>query len=182
MVMNGLAIILTVFIMAPVAMETMELLERQRLSPSPTPQELLGVAREISPPLRHFLEKNTDPAVLKAFMGTAQRIWPASRRQTIARDNMLILVPAFTITELTGPSDRLPALFAFRGHRPYHFQYSAGHGHDDGVSHDHLSAVQAAAFCHAGRLVENQPGAAAQLSVAPGRRFYGNQGDGTGRH
>ena len=86
MVMNGLAIILTVFIMAPVAMETME---------------LLGVAREISPPLRHFLEKNTDPAVLKAFMGTAQRIWPASRRQTIARDNMLILVPAFTITELT---------------------------------------------------------------------------------
>ena len=89
MVMNGLAIILTVFIMAPVAMETMELLERQRLSPSPTPQELLG------------LEKNTDPAVLKAFMGTAQRIWPASRRQTIARDNMLILVPAFTITELT---------------------------------------------------------------------------------
>ena len=74
MVMNGLAIILTVFIMAPVAMETMELLERQRLSPSPTPQELLGVAREISPPLRHFLEKNTDPAVLKAFMGTAQRI------------------------------------------------------------------------------------------------------------
>ena len=65
------------------------------------PQELLGVAREISPPLRHFLEKNTDPAVLKAFMGTAQRIWPASRRQTIARDNMLILVPAFTITELT---------------------------------------------------------------------------------
>lgn len=101
MVMNGLAIILTVFIMAPMAMETMELLERQRLSPSPTPQELLGAAREISPPLRQFLERNTDPAVLKVFMGTAQRIWPAGRRESITRDNMLILAPAFTITELT---------------------------------------------------------------------------------
>lgn len=35
MVMNGLAIILTVFIMAPMVMETLELLERQRLSASP---------------------------------------------------------------------------------------------------------------------------------------------------
>lgn len=101
MVMNGLAIILTVFIMAPMAMETMELLEKQRISPDPTPQELLGVAREISPPLRGFLERNTDPKVLKAFMGTARRIWPAARQQSIAKENMLILVPSFTITELT---------------------------------------------------------------------------------
>ncbi len=34
-------------------------------------------------------------------MGTAQRIWPADRQQSITADNMLILVPAFTITELT---------------------------------------------------------------------------------
>lgn len=101
MVMNGLAIILTVFIMAPMAMETLELLEKQRISDSPTPQEMLGVIEDISPPLRHFLEKNTDGAVLKAFMGTAQRIWPASRQQSITASNMLILVPAFTITELT---------------------------------------------------------------------------------
>ena len=38
---------------------------------------------------------------LQAFMGTAQRIWPADRQQSITADNMLILVPAFTITELT---------------------------------------------------------------------------------
>ena len=34
-------------------------------------------------------------------MGTAQRIWPEHQRQSITRDNMFILVPAFTITELT---------------------------------------------------------------------------------
>lgn len=101
MVMNGLAIILSVFIMAPVCMEMLELLERQRLSANPTPQELVNVAQEISPPLRRFLEKNTTPVVLQAFMGTAHRVWPPNRRESITASNMLILVPAFTITELT---------------------------------------------------------------------------------
>ena len=93
MVMNGLAIILTVFIMAPVAMDTKALLEQQRFSENPKPAEML--------PLRQFLEKNTSPAILQEFMGTAQRIWPEHQRQSITRDNMFILVPAFTITELT---------------------------------------------------------------------------------
>ncbi len=101
MVMNGLAIILTVFIMAPMAMDTLDLLEKQRLSANPTPGELLDVSRKVSPPLREFLIRNTDPAILKAFMNTARRIWPEKRRESIARDNLLILVPAFTITELT---------------------------------------------------------------------------------
>ena len=101
MVMNGLAIILTIFIMSPMVMDTLELLERQRLSVKPTPQEILSVADKVSPPLRDFLNKNTDPAILKTFMGTAQRLWPERRRSSITKDNLLILVPSFTITELT---------------------------------------------------------------------------------
>ena len=98
MVMNGLAIILTIFIMAPVAMDTKALLEEQRFSANPKPSETL---QAVSPPLRQFLKKNTSPAILQEFMGTAQRIWPEHQRQSITRDNMFILVPAFTITELT---------------------------------------------------------------------------------
>ena len=101
MVMNGLAIILTVFIMAPVAMDMRDLLEKQRFSTNPTPGELLDAARAVSPPLRDFLEKNTSPAVMQEFMDTAQRIWPERQRHHITKDNMFILVPAFTITELT---------------------------------------------------------------------------------
>ena len=101
MVMNGLAIILTVFIMAPVAMDTKALLEEQRFSANPKPSEMLETLQAVSPPLRQFLEKNTSPAILQEFMGTAQRIWPEHQRQSITRDNMFILVPAFTITELT---------------------------------------------------------------------------------
>ena len=95
MVMNGLAIILTV------AMDTKALLEEQRFSANPKPSEMLETLQAVSPPLRQFLEKNTSPAILQEFMGTAQRIWPEHQRQSITRDNMFILVPAFTITELT---------------------------------------------------------------------------------
>lgn len=101
MVMNGLAIILTVFIMAPVGMDTKVLLEEQRFSESPKPSEMLEIMQTISPPLRQFLEKNTSPAILQEFIGTARRLWPEHQRQSITRDNIFILVPAFTITELT---------------------------------------------------------------------------------
>ena len=35
------------------------------------------------------------------FMGTAKRIWPAERHNLISKDNLLIMIPAFTISELT---------------------------------------------------------------------------------
>ena len=101
MVMNGLAIILTVFIMAPVAMDTRDLLAQQRFSANPTPSELLDVVQAISPPLRGFLDRNTSPMVMQELMGTAQHIWPEHQRHHITKDNLFILIPAFTITELT---------------------------------------------------------------------------------
>lgn len=61
MVMNGLAIILTVFIMAPVAMDTKTLLEEQRFSANPKPSEMLETLQAVSPPLRQFLEKTPAP-------------------------------------------------------------------------------------------------------------------------
>ena len=101
MVMNGLAIILTVFIMAPVGSDTLDLLEKQQFSTSPTPAELAQAIANVSPPLRSFLVRNTDPTVLNVFMNTAQRIWPKEHTRKLNREDMLVLVPAFTITELT---------------------------------------------------------------------------------
>ena len=92
MVMNGLAIILTVFIMAPVGMDTKTLLEEQRFSERPKASEMLEIMQAVSPPLRQFLEKNTSPAILQEFIGTARRIWPEHQRQSITRDNMFIII------------------------------------------------------------------------------------------
>lgn len=101
MVMNGLAIILTVFIMAPAFTDTLRLLEKQTISGTSTPHEVLNAIQNCSPPIRTFLSRNTSPVILNAFMGTAQRVWPSDMREDITKENLLILVPAFTITELT---------------------------------------------------------------------------------
>ena len=101
MVMNGLAIILTVFIMAPAFTDTLHLVERQRVTGNSSPEEVVQALQNCSPPLRKFLGDNTSPVILNAFMGTAKRVWPEGMKDSITRDNLLILVPAFTITELT---------------------------------------------------------------------------------
>ena len=95
MVMNGLAIILSLFIMAPMLMSTWDIVKTMRVGPE------MGLVERASPPLRKFLADNTDDFVVRAFMGTARRVWPKERHDQISKDNMLILVPAFTISELT---------------------------------------------------------------------------------
>ncbi len=101
MVMNGLAIILTMFIMAPVGMETYEIVKDHKLSARPELAEVIDVAAAASAPLKRFLTANTEDKVTNMFMSTAKRIWPKERHDSIHKDNMLIIVPAFTITELT---------------------------------------------------------------------------------
>lgn len=101
MVMNGLAIILSLFIMAPMLMSTWDIVKAMRVGPEMGPAEVVGLVERASPPLRKFLADNTDDAVVRAFMGTARRVWPKERHDQISKDNMLILVPAFTISELT---------------------------------------------------------------------------------
>ncbi len=101
MALNGLAIIFTIFIMAPVAENTADLLQSQTISEQPSITEVIQVAENVSGPLRNFLSANTDQNTLRAFMNTAKRIWPTDKHHTITADNLFILVPAFSITELT---------------------------------------------------------------------------------
>ncbi|WP_418764311.1 type III secretion system export apparatus subunit SctR [Mailhella sp.] len=101
MVMNGLAIILSVFIMAPVAMDTADIVKNITIPPNPGFADVLAVADKASPPLKRFLSANSDEKVTNMFMGTAKRIWPAERHNMISKDNLLIMIPAFTISELT---------------------------------------------------------------------------------
>ena len=140
MVMNGLAIILSLFIMAPMMMSTMDMAEKLQISAEPSPKEVIGIVDKLSPPLRKFLSDNTEDGVLRAFMSTAKRIWPKEQHDQISKDNMLIL----RIDQ--GVSGGVPAVFAVYRHRPYHFQYPVGDGHDDGISHDHFPALQTPAF------------------------------------
>ncbi|MBO4317753.1 MAG: type III secretion system export apparatus subunit SctR [Mailhella sp.] len=101
MVMNGLAIVLTVFIMAPVAMDTVELAGKMQVPENPNPVQVLQMVDNASPPLRRFLAANTSEQVSSMFVTTARRIWPQRMHDMISKDNLLILIPSFTISELT---------------------------------------------------------------------------------
>lgn len=101
MVMNGLAIVLSVFIMAPTLMSTVDIARGLRISQNPAPAEVLDILDSASPPMRAFLAANAHEGVVRAFMNTARRIWPKDRHEEIRKDNLLILIPAFTISELT---------------------------------------------------------------------------------
>lgn len=65
MVMNGLAIILSLFIMAPMMMSTMDIAEKLQISAEPSPKEVIGIVDKLSPPLRKFLSDNTEDGVLR---------------------------------------------------------------------------------------------------------------------
>ncbi|MDR0672661.1 MAG: type III secretion system export apparatus subunit SctR [Zoogloeaceae bacterium] len=103
MVLNGLAMVLTVFIMAPVGLETWELIEQSgNVEQSVADPAKLGPLLETaSPPLRAFLEKNTDAQTLAALKHSAQRIWPERYHAILEENGPLLLLPAFVLTELT---------------------------------------------------------------------------------
>lgn len=102
MVINGLAMILTVFIMAPVASDTMKLVEKEApVIETMTPADAFTVMERVSPPLHTFLVANTDDRVSQMFVTTAKRIWPADMHDKVSKDNWAVLIPSFTITELT---------------------------------------------------------------------------------
>ncbi len=101
MVINGLAIIFTIFIMGPVAMKTYDIVMSHPTSGNPNMQEVMALAGAAAPPLHEFLEANTDPVVTQVLMSTAKRIWPKDKHQSISKSNPLIIIPAFTISELT---------------------------------------------------------------------------------
>ena len=101
MVLSGLAMILSVFIMAPVGQQTYALLEKQNVSSQFTPTEFARVISSCSDPLKNFLMKNTDRRIYNSFTSVAVRIWPEEVKKNVAQDSFVFVVPAFVISELT---------------------------------------------------------------------------------
>jgi type III secretion protein R len=100
LVINGLAIILSVFIMAPVATTTFARLEKEDLSKldAAAIQRVLSASKE---PILGFLQKHTNEREKRFFLDATRKLWSAEAAATVNEDSFLILVPAFTVTELT---------------------------------------------------------------------------------
>lgn len=106
-VVSGLAVILTLYVMAPVLDEIQqEVMPRLRAetgggalgaSQAEAILDAAGAARE---PLRRFLRRNASPRNVQLFHHLAQREGIDDDEQP-GRDDLVVLAPAFVVTELS---------------------------------------------------------------------------------
>jgi type III secretion protein R len=99
-VLNGLALIVSAFIMAPLAMDIGDALKRDGLKGNSTQQigQVLSTAQE---PLRSFLDKHAEARQKAFFLKSAAAVWPPERAKALTDKDLIVLAPAFTLTELT---------------------------------------------------------------------------------
>lgn len=99
---NGLAIILSVYIMAPVGIQTYEILSHEdiNLDTLQDPATLNAITKSIEP-IRSFLLKHSDKIQRDFFARTTRKLWPQEYAKEVTGNHMLVLLPAFTMSELT---------------------------------------------------------------------------------
>ncbi|SNT10551.1 type III secretion protein R [Noviherbaspirillum humi] len=102
-VTNGLAVVLSVFVMYPTFIAAYG--DVEKLPPNVLedrrPGQLFTIAGTIKEPLRAFLVKNSGDHERRFFSETARRMMPEKARQSLRTDDLVLLVPAFALTELT---------------------------------------------------------------------------------
>ncbi len=100
LVLNGLAMILTIYVMYPVGEEMMALVESEQIDVQST-EELFQIADKAKEPLREFLMKHADERQRAFFLDSIVRMRDSSNSTEIRSDDFIVLIPAFTISELT---------------------------------------------------------------------------------
>lgn len=102
MVINGLALILSLYIMNPVAQETYEILrDRWDQIDRSDIKSIESAALAAKEPLKKFLLKHVSNREREFFFNAAKELWPEERHKNLKDDDLMVLVPAFTVSELT---------------------------------------------------------------------------------
>lgn len=99
---NGMAIILSIYIMAPVGMNAYETFQGYGIEITDTQNPLYQQA--VTDSLEHvktFLIKHSDDAERQFFSDTTKKIWPPDFAKDMTEDHILVLIPSFLVTELT---------------------------------------------------------------------------------
>lgn len=99
MAINGIALAATLFIMAPVGYEMAEIVKVSPLDLSSV-GALQQTGAEAIKPLRTFMLRNSDPDILTHLLENAARMWPAQMAQEVQREDLILLVPAFVLSQL----------------------------------------------------------------------------------
>ncbi|CCD87191.1 RhcR protein [Bradyrhizobium sp. ORS 285] len=98
-VLYGAALILTVFISAPVFEQTYNRLTDPQLRYQSF-DDWVVAAKEGQEPLRAHLKKFTNEEQRRFFLSSTEHVWSEDMRGSVTSDDLAILVPSFLISEL----------------------------------------------------------------------------------
>jgi len=103
MVLNSLALVFTFYIMAPVGSQVVDRLHETGMFNAERMKtaEIFSALNEAKEPVREFMVKHGKERERKFFHRTAERIWPPEQIANVADTDMVIALPAFTVSELT---------------------------------------------------------------------------------
>ena len=112
-VLNGLALILSVFVMYPTLEKMQEAAAIERPAAPTMPGEpqqadnaiestgdIFATADRAKEPLREFLVKHSDPRERAFFLRTQQRIGDPAKASALKDSDFVIVIPAFVVKEL----------------------------------------------------------------------------------
>jgi type III secretion protein R len=107
MALNGLALILSAYVMAPVLGKVLD--EVRQVYPAVAQTEtseqrfdtlITAVDRGLGP-MRGFMLKHSSPVQRTFFMDTAASLWGEEAAKGLQDDNLLVLIPSFMVAQLT---------------------------------------------------------------------------------
>ncbi|MFO2462323.1 type III secretion system export apparatus subunit SctR [Pseudomonas sp. 15FMM2] len=99
MALNGIALAATMFIMAPVGYEIAQVIKESPVDTSSV-QAFQDTGLVAIKPLRAFMLRNTEPDLLIHLHENAARMWPPELTANTRRDDLILLIPAFVLSQL----------------------------------------------------------------------------------
>ena len=99
MALNALAIILSGYIMAPVIVQTYDILHNGNYTYN-NAEGIKSAYEAGRAPLTKFLLKHAAEREKVFFMEAAHNLWPPEMANQLTPDNVIVVLPAFTVSQL----------------------------------------------------------------------------------
>ena len=100
LVLNGLAMVLTVYIMYPTSLAMLDRVSGLEDFTTST-DNMIEAANLAKEPLRDFLIKHSEVREREFFLTSIQKMLADDKQSEISANDLVVLIPAFTISELT---------------------------------------------------------------------------------
>ncbi|WP_158150035.1 type III secretion system export apparatus subunit SctR [Pantoea agglomerans] len=99
MALYGIALAATLFVMAPVFNQMQHQFSQAPADLSSMDNLKTSVTNGVAP-LQKFMTHNTDPDILIHLQENSVRMWPKEMSDNVSKDNLLLVIPAFVLSEL----------------------------------------------------------------------------------